>query len=463
MDKITSPHAYKNVVSKKKMLNIPKLKKTQKRAKEAWKTAMNDMDKIDGKLTRIWDLWNYRVSKILVPNCVSHIKSLISLIFHVMQIMIILETIRKKNGDLSDIHTIEITLFPIYGIVILKLVLQTSALMWTTHRALYVEHKLHFVNSFEELNRFLPVFEQCIPVITYLLMLVTSLSIGICHITNNNNESDFCQVFTVNVVQTFISLYIICQSLHYLIAIYHNKRHTSLPRKKYTSDDDHIIDHTDKKSVLNKLEDLNEDLTSSWQWWKYRMDRIFCAHLSHSICNLCDIILEGTTVLFIIRAVHKSNGNMTNIRNFPILLTPLYVKFFCKAFIQLSMMLYVSFVLFNREDSLKFLRHMSEPGKYKKVIEHFIPVLSYVIIGVLTMSIGQCHINPQLNTGQGICRLLPFTVVQSLLIGMAAIQFLHHIIAIYHYRTHTKEPKKNDDTDIVHETFIMEPTDNSVL
>ena len=464
MDYIQSPFNYKKLSSRKKYMNIPKLKRKPKKGKELLKSTFLDMEKVDNKLTLIWDLWSYRIGKILIPNCVSHIKSLISLIFYVMQIIIILETIKKKHGHIGDIRTIEVTLFPVYGVLILRLILQTSTLIWTIHNALYIENKLHFVKRFVELNRFLPVFEQCIPVITYLLMLITSMSIGFCHLNGYNKSSDFCQVFRIQVVETIISLYIICQSVHHLIAIYHNKRHTSLPEKKFTSNNDRkTYDSHDKTSVLDQLEELNEDLTSSWQWWKYRMDRLFCAHLSHNICNLCDVILEGTTVLFLVRAVHDCKGNIAEITNISNLLIPLYVKFFGKAFIQLTMVLYVSFVLFNRETSLRFLKHLREPGRYKKVIEHMIPVISYVIIGFVAMSIGQCHLNPELNKGQQMCKIFSFSVVQSFIIAMAAIQFIHHILSIYHFRRHSKEPKRNDENDIIQDTIEMEATDKSTF
>ena len=464
MDYIHSPFNYKQLSSRKKYMNIPKLKRKPKKAKDVMKSAFQEMEKVDNKLTLIWDLWSYRIGKILIPNCVSHIKSLISLIFYVMQIIIILETINKKHGHISDIQTIEVTLFPVYGVLILRLILQTSTLIWTIHNALYIENKLHYVKHFVELNRFLPVFEQCIPIITYLLMLVTSMSIGFCHLNGYNADSDFCKVFRIQVVESIISLYVICQSIHHLIAIYHNKRHTSLPEKKYTTrKDTKTHDNNDKTSVLDQLEELNEDLTSSWQWWKYRMDRMFSAHLSHNICNLCDVILEGTTILFLVRAIHDSDGNMGNITNIPSLLIPLYVKFFGKAFIQLTMFLYVSFVLFNRENSLKFLKHLREPGRYKKAFEHLIPVISYIIIGFVTMAIGQCHLNPELNNGQSMCTIFSFPVVQGFIIALAAIQFIHHILSIYHFRRHSKEPKRNDENDIIHDTIELEPTDKSTF
>ena len=468
MDYINSPFNYKQLSSSKKgskHLNIPNFKRKQKKPKDLLKTAFQDVEKIDNKLSLIWDLWSYRIGKILIPNCVSHIKSLISLIFYVMQMIIILETIHKKHGHIGNIPAIEVTLFPVYGVLILRLILQTSTLIWTIHNALYIENKLHFVKHFEELNRFLPVFEQCIPVITYLLMLITSMSIGFCHLNKYNNSSDFCQVFRIQVVETIISLYVICQSIHHLIAIYHNKRHTSLPQRKFNSNviNNNNDNNDNKNSVLDKLEDLNEDLTSSWQWWKYRMDRIFCAHLSHNICNLCDVILEGTTVLFLVRAIHDSQGYMGNITNMPNLLIPLYIKFFGKAFIQFATVLYVSFIMFSKENALKFLKHLNEPGKYKKTIEHLIPVISYVIIGFVTMSIGQCHLNPDLNKGQKICKIFSFSLVESFIIAMAAIQFIHHILSIYHYRRHSKEPRRSDKNDIIQDTIEMDRTDQTVF
>ena len=381
-----------------------------------------------------------------------------------MQIIIILETIHKKHGHIGNIPAIEVTLFPIYGVLILRLILQTSVLIWTIHNALYIQNKLHFIRHFVELNRFLPVFEQLFPVITYLLMLLTSMSVGICHLNTNsdNRKSDFCQVFRIQVVETVIALYIICQSIHHLVAIYHNKRHTSLPERKYDSNITSEKNSTEKTSVLDQLEELNEDLTSSWQWWKYRMDRIFCAHISHNICNLCDVILEGTSVLFLVRAIHDSKGFMGNITNMPKLLIPLYIKFFSKAFIQLVTLLYVTFIMFNKENALKFLKHLREPGKCKKTIEHLIPIISYIFLGFLTISIGQCHLNPDLNTGQQICKIFSFSLIQSFIIAMAAIQFIHHILSIYHYRRHAKEPKRNED-DIIQDTIEMDKIDKTVF
>ena len=421
-----------------------KLNPLGKTTQKAIESTLDEFDKIDGRLSLVWNLWKYRMGRFLVPNCVGHFKSIVSLLFYVMQVVVLLNMINKRRGHIGGIPSLQTSLFPIYTMIVIRLVLQLSVLCWTIHKALHIERNYRFTNAFEELHRFMPVFEHAIPVVAYTLMLLSSIALGFCHLNTSQSgvhervENIFCATFDMHLLKGVIIFFVVMQTLHYLIGIYHNKRHTSIPKRSWTRQES-------QTEIMDKFDEVNEELTGYWQWWEHRMDRLFSAHISHNISNLLDAILEGATLVLVIEAIVVSHGDLSKVGNFPTLFIPLYMKFFGKAGVQLLTLLYVTMVIFKREDQRAILKHLREPGKGLKSLEHLIPILTYLLIGFVTMSIANCHLNTEKDTGQKICEILPFSTIQAIILVAAAVQMIHHILSIYHYQRHASKGERKDN------------------
>jgi hypothetical protein len=413
---------------------------------------LDEVDKIDGRLSLVWNLWKFRMGRIFTPNFVSHIKSIIALCLSVLQLFIILQLVHDTGGHFVNLPHIQIMLFPLYILYGLRLVVQFSTFLFVLYRSLYDEkdHRIHF--HFNELNRFLPVVEHLFPVISYIIILLCCLSFGYCHLDEKSADEEseqpnICHFFTVRFINAIVVIVILFHSFHYLMTIYHNKRHTAVPRKKYGQEDqenypmDEYNHRSPKKAstILSTLENVNEEMTIVFSWWKYRMNRLFSSIVAHKVCDIIDCILEGTQIIVLVNAVSSMHGDVSNIDTSRILV-PTCVKLFLKAIIQMIAFGYVC----NRayvKDKLSFLDFLREPSKHNKPLEHLLPVVAYIILGTVTIAIGQCHLGQE-NESSALCSTFPYEVVIAILITGALIQFAHHILSIYHAKRHSSKPAR---------------------
>lgn len=443
--------------------------------KEAVTKAMSildEVDKLDGRLSHVWHLWEHRMDRLLTPNYSSHLKSMVSVFLCVLQIILILDFVHVSHGHIGNIKHFGVIMLPIYALFVLRLLVQLATLLFVVHRALYVENRHTVVlSSYEELNRFVPVLEHALPVVTYLLLLVTSVSIGCCHLnfSPDRAQEGLCKTFTLDAVQVIVGLYVTTQIIHHLLSLFNHTHHTSMPRRRWMAT-------TAKKRRYEELggdEDLggdgvvddicmlNDEVSSIWSWWKYRMNRILSANITQNLCNILDISLEGITTLLVIKAVHASHGNLGNVSNIAVLLVPLYVKFFTKALIQGVVIAYVFCNHFARENQLQFIRFLREPGQVQKTVEHVVPMLAQILFGCVTIAVGQCHLNPTLQKGQMICQVFSYQVVRSVVIVVGLLQLTHHIFSMYHYHRHSQKPERSDRSNV--DEIELSSVSNSVM
>lgn len=423
---------------------------------------LDEVDKIDGRLSLVWNLWKFRMGRIFTPCFVSHVKSIITLCLSVLQLFIILQLVHDTGGHFANLPHLRIVLFPLYILYGLRLIVQFSTFLYVLYRSLYDEkdHRIHL--HFNELNRFLPVIEHLLPVFSYIIILLASLAFGYCHLEEASNsdvagdvsqQPELCKLFTVKVIDTVVVIVIITHCIHYLLTIYHHKRHTSMPQKRYGLQEQQTYPMEDmvsgrqqtkkQTSFVNSLENLNEEMTVVYTWWKYRMNRLFSSIVTHKICDIVDCILEGSQVIVLVNAISDMHGDVSNINTSSVLL-PTYIKLFTKACVQLIAFGLVCNQVYVKESKLSFLEFLHEPAKHNKPLEHLIPVLSYVILGTVAIAIGQCHLGPKDNTASALCQTFQYEVVIAILITGALIQFAHHILSIYHSKRHSAKPARGE-------------------
>lgn len=288
------------------------------------------------------------------------------------------------------------------------------------------------------------------PVFTYLVILLACIAFGYCHMDERGSNEALCQVFSVKTINTISIILIVFHCLHYLIGIYHNKRHTSLPQKRCSIEDYEMTEtkYDSKRTkqptnFVSSLENVNQEMTIVYNWWKYRMNRLFSSIVTHHVCNIIDTILEGTQVVVLVNAISSSHGDLSNLNTATILL-PTCLKLFIKAFIQTVAFICVCRNNYFVESKLSFIDFLREPNKIGKTLEHLIPVLSYIILGLVTIAIGQCHLEGLHAENYPMCEFFSFELVIGILITGALIQFAHHVLCIYHVKRHSSKPKKGE-------------------
>lgn len=409
---------------------------------------LDEVDKIDGRMSTVWNLWKFRMGRIFTPNFVSHIKSIISLCLSVLQIIIVLQLVHDTGGHFANLPHLRVILFPLYVQYGLRLVIQFSTFLFVLYRVIYEEkdHRIHM--HFNELNRFLPVIEHLLPVFTYVVILLACIAFGYCHMDGRAGNESICKVFSVKTINAVSIILIIVHCLHYLIGIYHNKRHTSLPQKR-SSLQDYEMTETKYDSQRTKqptnfvssLENVNQEMTLVYNWWKYRMNRLFSSIVTHNVCNIIDAILEGTQVVVLVNAISSSHGDLSNLNTVSLLL-PTYIKLFVKAFVQTIALICICRHTYFVESKLGFINFLREPNRIGKTLEHVIPVVSYILLGLVTIAIGQCHLGGLHSETYSLCQFFTFEVVIGILIFGSLIQFAHHVLSIYHVKRHSSKPTK---------------------
>ncbi len=456
---IRPPHIVKKKVkgafkSKKDILAkrlVTEVQEMEKAAVSNAVTLLEEASKVDGKLSHVWKLWEIRANRILSPNYVSHMKSIIFMTLHILQMLMILKMTHETNGHIGNVRDFGIVMLPIYTGIGFTLALYVASFAFTVHNALYVEKHQDVLRGFDELHRLVPVMEQLLPIITYCLVFVTALSVGMCHLNFSSSQVDsqFCATFNLGTVKVVIGLYMTVQIIHHLLAIFNHCRHASLPRRKYHmkfGDRAYQLQENEEDDVLGDLCSLDEDITAIWEWWKMRMNRILSAHVTQNICNLLDIVLEGVTLVLLIQAVHNCSGNLGNINNMPELLIPIYVKFFGKALAQVFVIMYVGCNHFPAENRLYFLQFFHEPRQVLKTVEHCIPVVTNIFFGLIAMAIGQCHLNTSLGSGHTMCSIFSYNLVYYTIIVVGLAQIFHHGFCMYQYHTHMAKPVSRKDS-----------------
>ena len=425
-----------------------------------------DFSKLQGRL------WNHRTGRIQAPNFTSHANSIVTLVLACMQVFLLLGFIKATDGHIGNVRNISTIMMPAYFAFGLNLLLQISALYFVINRALNEERKSDVHPRHAELNRFLPVVEHVAVVVAYILFLLTTYAVGSCHIrfSPTNEPAGICKSFNLQTIQIIIGLVIVVKLLHHIISIYNHYHHTSTPTTSpYTTsttvESENTIDGR-ADDVMDKLYSVDQSVTEAWQFWKFRMNRIMSANVADNMCKMWGITFLGGFIIHLVTEIHNSHGNMGNISDMPRQLWPLYVMFFGKAVVQGVVLLYVYCNHFPFERTLTFIEHLKDqPSRGWKVLEHCLPMFTNIFFGVLTMSIGQCHLNPTLNKGQTMCQIFSYKIVMGVLVVVALIQFLHHILAMWHFHKHcdTPEANRNDQDEMQMTTHRMIRNESDVV
>ena len=417
---------------------------------------LGEADRFDENMVRIINFWRFRIDRMFTPNFVNHIHSMCALVLNVLQVLIIFEMIHSSHGHLGNVANIHVVLLPTYVHVVLRLVIQLTVLVFVIHRAFHMEQGHPMLVHFQELGRFKPVVEQLIPVVTYTMMLCTALAVGFCHINvAEGSGNGLCSSFTLSTVKGIVGTYAFIQVAHHLIAIYHVHRHAEIPRRKSTGipmgngrsltlenrTAGRQPDKGDALDLVESLDHFDEGMTEAWKWWEYRMNRILGASVSHHLCKLVDVILESVTVVLLVSAAHNSHGNLQNLQSIGSIFIPVYLKLFAKAFIQLISFAYYCHRSCNVKSERDFAEFLHEPSMWVKPIEHAIPFVSYVIMGVTALAVGFCHLDIT-DKSLGLCKVFPYGVVKGVVVVVALCQLLHHFVAIYHHHAYASKPKR---------------------
>jgi hypothetical protein len=417
---------------------------------------LDEVDKIDSRMSMVWNLWKFRMGRIFTPNFVSHMKSIISLCLSVLQILIILQLVHDTGGHFANLPHLRVVLFPLYVQYGLRLIIQFSVFLFVLYRVLYDEKDAGIHLHFNELNRFLPVVEHLLPLFSYIVVLLASIAFGYCHMDGRDGDETICRIFTVKLINTITVLVVIVHCIHYLIVIYHNKRHTALPQKRYATQEYQMEESSTARggvgvcgkrrqstTFMSTLENVNEEMALVYNWWKYRMTRLFSSIVAHNVCNIVDTILEGTQLIVLVQAIDRSKGDLGNIDTANLLL-PTYIKLFLKAFVHAMVFACVCHRTYMVESKLSFLQFLREPNKHNKPLEHLIPIFSSILLGVVTVAISQCHLGALHTDSKPMCQAFKYELVMAVLVVAALIQFSHHIVSIYHCRRHSSKPARGE-------------------
>ena len=393
-------------------------------------------DAIDRDLTSTWKYWQFRMGRIFPPNFVLHVNSIISLVLNVMQVLLIIEFIRKTNGNFDDVNTFVIML-PTYIQLSLKLLVQLAALVMVTENVLQKEKKHTIFVMYEELHSCLPVFEHVVPVITYIMFLLCAISIGGCHLNwgERAENTTFCKNMNLSAVEGIICTAMAGHMIHHILAIYNHYRHTASLQKKWCLDEDNSIEmnHLKPRNMMTELESISTELSQSMDWWKFRMSRIFSANLTNNIFKAADNLLEGTQIILLVRAFHVAKGNLNSVPNWSEVLLPLQICFFLKMTVVLVMLIWVSYRTCQRESKMKVLRLLSEPKGWIQIAEHILPFVVFLMFGLTSSLAGRCMVNADQHA---ICKLFSWSAVESVIMLAAIVMFLYHIKAIHNVHMH---------------------------
>lgn len=414
--------------------------------------AFSEADRFDQKLDKIMNIWRFRANRVFTPNVVNHMHGMLALILHILQILIILELIYSTHGHVGKMDNIHQILLPTYFHIVLRLFLQMAVLIFVIIRAFHIEQGHVMLIHFNELGRFRPVIEQLIPIFSYSLMLCTALAVGYCHINPSTGAGlGLCNTFNLTTIKSLIGVYATIQVCHHFIAIYHSYKHASLPQKKQNSSVDlgsgntltfdrtYATRYTDNPNLMDSVGKLDEDLTTAWKWWEYRMNKIFGAAICHHICKIFDVIMEAVTLSLIVSAAHQSHGNLQNLESMGPIFIPLYVKFFGKALVQLLACIYYYQQVCNNNQQI--FEILDEPNKWVKPLEHALPVLTYTVMGITALSIGYCHLDTT-NQSFALCKTFSHNVVKAVVIVIGICQLIHHLIAMSRHHVYTAKPRR---------------------
>jgi hypothetical protein len=372
------------------------------------------------------NLWMYRTHRLLTPQFFAHINSCITLVCVITQIYLLLQFIKSSDGHLGNVKNIAFVMFPAYLGLGVNCMMQILAFFLVLKRALYYETTGSIHREIPELNRFLPVLEHLLVVLAYGLFCVTAYAIGSCHLNySKRGESSLCESFNIHMVTVILSTTMAFKIIHHLVAIYNHHRHSSCPRPDRVLQQD--TESRGGDSVVQKMINMDHEIYAGWTFWEIRMKRIMSASLAENLCKIWGISWLGVFLILLVTQIHKGHGNMGNIPD-SFLVFPLYTMFFGKAVVQLGVIVYVHFNHFGKEHIWK--GHPSHPSQAIKTLEHCLPIFTNIFFGVLTIAIGECHLNPLNNNGQMMCQIFSYAIVKGVIAVVGVIQMIHHTIAI---------------------------------
>lgn len=394
-------------------------------------------DQIDEELSSTWRYWEFRMGRIFTPNFVLHVNSIVTLVLNVMQVLLIIEFVRKTDGNFSNTNTFVIML-PSYIHYSIRIVIQLAALVVVTENAVQKERKHAIFNIYDELHAVVPVIEHVIPVVTYIMFLLCAISIGGCHFnwSESAKAMTFCQNMNLSSVEGIIVSAIIMHVCHHLLAIYNHYRHTSQLKKKWTVEEESTIEmtHIQRSSIMSEVQSISDGLIQSMNWWKFRLSRIFSSNLVNNCCKILEIILEGVQIIILVKAFHHAEGHLKNVPNWEMVLMPTILSYFLKMTVVTLMLIYVCYRSLHGESKYRVIRLLSEPKGWIQIAEHVLPLIVYFHFGLTTVLISKCLVNPN---EQGICEMFSWSALESIIMMVAIIMFMYHIRAIYNVHAHT--------------------------
>lgn len=432
------------------------VKRTEGEIEKGLMEIIDRLENIDSSVSHIWHFWDYRTDWIKYRSVFSHLRSMLSVVLYAAQVLVLLYYVDEYNGDIGDVGEPYFLLLPLLLLSVMYLITYISGLFLMA--ATFFNSKKHqrMAALFKDVDKYIPIIEQILPVIVYCLVFVCMIAVGSCHLKPDqaNAQNGICQTFNIRIVYVTIWTYVGIQVIHHILAIVNNRKHTSMPQRNSQSRSDtnsykfQKLTKEDSDTLLDEIYEVDTEISAVWSWWKFRMNRIAHADVAHDTCCIWDVLFEGITVFYLLQAIHDSEGDLSTVTDAPRLLIPLYIKFFLKALTQIGMLLYALCNHVAHENTLQFFSVLEEPTKWWRYLIHMIPVGTQILFGCIALAVGQCHINPSLRTGQPICSVLPVVHITVIVILVTAVHVFHHLTVLSHHSRHMERPRRDQDNQV---------------
>ena len=187
-------------------------------------------------------------------------------------------------------------------------------------------------------------------------------------------------------------------------------------------------------TVLEDVELIDESIASTWNYWAFRCKRILPPNVLLHLSAIISLILNIMQVLVLITLIRQNRGDFSNVNTFLIML-PLYVQFALKVIVQM-----IGFGMAVENACMKEMDHpifnlYEELTSAIPVLEHLVPVVTYMVFLVCAVSVGTCHLSSNGTETIAFCNSMKVEVVEALILTATVILVLHNLFGIY---THSK-------------------------
>lgn len=399
--------------------------------------------KLDNDLNHLWENFDFRKKRIVNANTFHHINAIVTLITNGFLFVMLVTAIRLSNGVLSDTDT-NLLMLPLYGQFLVKLICQLISLFGASYNAYQRECKHKIFNFYDELSIAVPVLEHMIPVVTYLMYLLSAVSLGNCVLhTPSTGYEGFCRRMDFHVIQAIIATATAVKVFHNLFAIYNHYHHTSALRNKQGLVQEEDGFDSIERDLGNSEKRLDKFLMNQYQFahfWKYQLGKIWSNVLVNNLCRAVDYLVDGIQIIVLVGAFQQAKGNLHNVSDWSDKLLPLQLCFFSKAILVLFVCIFV-FIRTLRENNVAYIKELMLPSSWYDVAEHILPFVAYTTFGIMTIVFGNCFLTP----GQGSCKAFSFDLTQIVVVAMLVIQLLYHARCIEVVNIHTRRWKKADE------------------